>query len=437
MKRFVTGAVAGVAAAALMVGCADQIQQLEPKLELKKAAEDLGAADKLGFTIKAGGNVDDLIALAKKESGEEGFTDEDADILRKIYNSSFTVAWDKAAEGVNDDKALINATIDGLTGAEIRVVDQIAYIKVPVKEIAAKFGAPAAEIDELSAEIGGEIPGVDKLIDGGWVSIAASDVEKFTKELGGAAATTPTTQEESEKLAAEFKTSAENLLTGADVVRDANDETHLTVTSSTVKAHAEAKRLVEAIEKLATKDQGEILKGAVGDSFDTPPADKPIVIDLWIDNGKFKAFEVNFLQFVEGNTGRASVRVEISTSTEITAPEGATKLDVAPIFEAISQAGAGLVGAGGLGSEGTGTGTGGDAKVWAELVGQQAVLSALAEGGKPAKYLKEAAEETAFGDIKIKVVRNGVAQVNSGGSVACVTVPASTSGKPKVVAAAC
>lgn len=432
MKRFVAGAVAGVAIAALTVGCANQIQQLEPKLELKKAAEDLGAADKLGFTIKAGGSVDDLIALAKKESGEEGFTDEDADILRKIYNSSFTVAWDKAAEGVNDDKALINATIDGLTGAEIRVVDQVAYIKVPVKEIAAKFGAPAAEIDEMAAEIGGEIPGVDKLIDGGWVSIAAADVEKFTKELGAGAAT-PTNQEESEKLAAEFKTSAENLLNGADVVRDANDETHLTVTSSTVKAHAEAKRLVEAIEKLATKEQGEILKEAVGDSFGTPPADKPIVLDLWIDNGKFKAFEINFLQFVEGNTGRASLRVEISTSTEITAPEGATKLDIAPIFEAISQAGAGLAGAG-LGSEGAG---GGDAKVWAELVGQQAVLTALTEGGKPAKYLQEAADETAFGGIKIKVVRNGVAQVTSGTSVACVTVPASTSGKPKVVAAAC
>jgi hypothetical protein len=433
MKRFVAGAVAGVAVAALTVGCANQIQQLEPKLELKKAAEDLGAAEKLGFTLKAGGSVDDLIAVAKKESGEDGFTDEDADILRKIYNSSFTVAWDKAAEGVNDDKALINATIDGITGAEIRVVDQVAYIKVPVKEIAAKFGAPADEIDQMASEVGGEIPGVDKLINGGWVSIAASDVEEFTKELGAGAAT-PTTQEESEKLAAEFKTSAENLLNGADVVRDANDKTHLTVTSSTVKAHAEAKRLVEAIEKLATKDQREILKEGVGDSLDKAPADKPIVLDLWVDNGKFKAFEVNFLQFVEGATGRASLRVEISTSTEITAPEGATKLDLAPIFEAISQAGAGL---GGLEGAGVGETSGGDAKVWAELVGQQAVLSALADGGKPAKYLKQAAEESSFGSIKVKVVRTGVAQVDSGTGVACVTVPATTSGKPKVVEGAC
>ncbi|BEL07162.1 hypothetical protein Q0Z83_053530 [Actinoplanes sichuanensis] len=431
MKRFVAGAVASITALTLTVGCANQIQQLEPKLELKKAAEDLGAAEKVGFTIKAGGSVDDLIAVAKKESAgdEEPFTDEDADILRKLYNSSFTVAWDKAGEGVTDDKALINATIDGVTGAEVRVVDQVAYLKIPVKDLATKFGATAADVDEMAAEASAEVPGVEKLVEGGWVSIAAADLEKFTSEAGFNVTPSASSQAENDKVAAELKTSAENLLNGADVVRDAADSTHLTVTTTTTKAFAEVKRFVEALEKIATKDQASILDEAIGSELDTPPAEKPIVLDLWIDNGKFKAFEVNYLQFVDGATGRASVRVEISTGAEITAPTDATKLDLAPIFEAF----------GGLGGAGLGTGGegGNDAKVWAELVGQQAVLSALAQGGKPAKYLKQAADETAFGDIKIKVVRTGVAQVNSGASVACVTVPATTSGKPKVVEAAC
>jgi hypothetical protein len=431
MKRFVAGAVAGVATLALTVGCANQIQQLEPKLELKKAAEDLGAAEKVGFTLKAGGSVDDLIAVAKKEAtAEEGFTDEDADILRKLYNSSFTLAWDKAGEGVDDDKALINATIDGVTGAEIRVVDRVAYIKVPVKDLATKFGATAAEVDEVAAQAGANIPGVDKLINGDWVSIAASDIEELTKKAGIQASAA--SQTDNDKIVAELKTSAENLLDGADVVRDAADQTHLTVTTSTTKAFTEAKRFVEALQKIAPKEQASILDEALGSELDKPPAEKPIVLDLWIDNGKFKAFEINFLQFVEGATGRASVRVEISTGVEITAPGEATKLDLGPILEAFT----GLVGAGGPGVPSGGAG-GSDAKVWAELVGQQAVLSALTEGGKPAAYLKKAAEETAFGDIKIKVVRSGAAQVNSGSSVACVTVPATTSGKPKVVEAAC
>jgi hypothetical protein len=429
MKRFVAAAVAGVTALTLTVGCANQLQQLEPKLELKKAAENLGAASSTGFTIRPGGSVDDLIALAKKESGSEGFTDEDADILRKLYNSSFTVAWDKAGEGVKDDKGLINATVDGVTGAEIRVVDQVAYVKIPVRELAAKFGAPASEVDEIAKEAGAEIPGIDKLIEGGWVSISMTDLEEISKKAGVEAS--PASQEDSDKIVAELKTSAQNLLDGADVVRDEKDKTHLVVTTSTTKAHAEAKRFVEALEKIATKEQASILDEAIGTELDKAPADKPIVLDLWVDNGKFKAFEINLLQFVEGNTGRASVRVDIAASADIVAPSDATKLDLAPIFDALGA---------GLGGTGTGSGSGlggGEAKTWAELVGQQAIVSALGKGGKPSKYLKQAAEEMAFSGVEIKVVRTGVAEVTSGSSVACVTVPATTSGDPKVVDGPC
>lgn len=430
MKRFLAGAVAGTAVLALSVGCANQYQQLEPKLELKKAAESLGAAGGTGFTVKAGGSVDDLIALAKKDSGTgaDAFTDEDADILRKLYNSSFTVAWDKAGESVTDDKALINATIDGVTGLEMRVVDQVIYVKVPVKDLATKFGATTAEVDEIAQGLGKEMPGLDNLIDGGWVSISAADLEKISKESGAPAS--PTNTAESDRIAEELKISAENLLQDAEVVRDANDKTHLIVTTTTVKAHTEAKRFIEAAKKVATKEHAEVLDEAIGSELGKVPADKPIVMDLWIDNGNFKAFEINLLQFVEGNTGRASVRVEVAGKTDIAAPAGATKLDLAPIFEAIAGGGAGAVGAG------SGSG-GGDAKTWADLVGRQAVLLAVTEGGKPSAHLKAAAAEMALPSITVKVVRTGVAQVTSGSSVACVTVPATTSGEPKVVAAAC
>ncbi|MDI6102419.1 hypothetical protein QLQ12_27750 [Actinoplanes sp. NEAU-A12] len=427
MKRFLAGAVAGATVLALSAGCANQIQQLEPKLELKKAAEDLGAASRTGFTIKAGGSVDDLIALAKKEAGtgKDAFTDSDADILRKLYNSSFTAAWDKAGEGVADDKGLFNATIDGVTGLEVRVVDQVTYVKVPVKELATKFGATTAEIDEISGELGSQMPGLDKLVEGGWVSVAAADLEKITKEAG--VPVSPPGQEDNDKIVAELKTSAENLLQGADVARDAQDQTHLVVTTTTVKAHTEAKRFLEAAKKIIAKEQSTILDEATGDVLGEAPADKPIVLDLWIDNGKFKAFEMNLLQFVEGNTGRASIRVEIGAGADITAPAGATKLDLTPFLAALGAAG-----------RGTGSGSGGgEAKTWAEMVGQQTVRIAETQGGKPATHLKKVADEMALPGVTVKVVRSGVAQVTAGSSVACVTVPATASGEPKVAAGAC
>ncbi|WP_430787329.1 hypothetical protein [Actinoplanes sp. G11-F43] len=427
MKRFLAGTLAGVTALAVTAGCANQFQQLEPKLELRQAAEKLGATGKSGFTVKAGGNVDDLIALAKKD--DSTFSEDDAEILRKLYNSSFTIAWDKAGEGVADDKALINATVDGVTGAEVRVVDQIAYVKVPVNDLVTKFGGTQADVDQVAKEMGTAIPGIDTLIAGGWVSVDAKELQKFAETTTGVAPSAAAADaEQSEKLAAELKTSATNLLEGAEIVRDEKDKTHLVATTSTVKAWTEGKRFIEAAAKLAGEGTGSMLNETLGSELEKAPADKPIVLDLWVDNGTFKAFEIDFLQFVEGSTGRATLRVDVAEGADIAAPGDATKLDVTKIIESIGAA------AGGGAPTGLG---GGDAKTWADLLGSQVVLKALTDGGKPQAHLKDVAAEMDIPGVTVKVVGARKAQVTSGSSVVCLTVPASTSGDAKVVDGTC
>ncbi len=428
MKRFLAGTLAGATTLALAVGCAKQIEQLEPKLEIKKAAAALSATGKAGFTLKVGGNVDDLIAFAKKDSGtgEGAFTDDDADILRKLYNSSFTIAWDKAGEGVTDDRASVSAVFDGVTGTELRIVDQVAYVKAPVGELAAKFGASKSDIDSMRKEMAPTIDGVDALFDGGWVSVSMADAQKLS---GGATGVAPSTDPaQNEKLAAEVKTSAENLFQSADVVRDSKDKTHLVVTTTTVKAYEQAKRLMQAMEKIGGKSASGVLDGALGSELEKPPADKPVVFDLWVDNGEFRAFEINLLQFADGATGRAALRVELSSGVEIAAPEGAKKIDLTKIFGSL----------GALGGDELGAPTSaGNAKQWAEMIGSQAMLAALGDGDKPAAHLKEAATALPIPGVTVKIVRSGVAQVTMGKDVACVTVPSSATGEPKVVAHAC
>ncbi|GAA0428927.1 hypothetical protein Aca07nite_37090 [Actinoplanes capillaceus] len=425
MKRFLAGAVAGVTALTLTVGCANQFQQLEPKLELKKAAENLGAAGKAGFTLKAGGSIDDVIAVIKKESTD--FTAEDEEIFRKIYNSSVSLAWDKAGESVTDDRVMMTANIDGVTGLDVRTVDEVLYVRAPITELASKFGATSADIAEMRSGMSAEVPSLAPLFDGEWVSVAATDLKKLGEQFGGATAAAANQQEQSEKLAAELKTSAENLLESADVVRDEQDKKHLIVTTSTAKATVEAKRLAEAAFKIISPEAAAEAAESLQKEIDkNAPADKPIVLDIWVDNGKFTAFEINYLQFVEGATGRGTVRIEIADSVDITAPSGAQKLDVAPLFEALAGA-----------ASGGGTAGAGAAENWAELLGQQAVLSALTEQGKPADHLKKAAKQMAIPGVKVQIVRKGVAQVTSGTSVACVTVPATTRGEPKVKVGAC
>lgn len=321
-KRLMAGALAGVTTLTVIGGCAaQQIKALEPKLELRAAAQQLAAAQQVGFTLKVSGNADDLIAAVKLQakqdkSADAGLTADDTTALRQLFTSSLTIAYDKAGTGAQDDRSMIAATVDGVTGTEIRYLDGLLYARVPVADLATKFGATAAEVKSLSAEAVGQLPGVDALFAGKWVSIDGKEITK----LASAGTGLPTQDLEQKKAVKELTTSATNLLEGASIVRDSADSKHLIVTSSTAKGYAEARRFAAAVnEDLASE-------------FAEAPKDRPIVLDLWIDDGKLTAAEVNLLQFVDGATGRVAARIEVTTGAPITAPEGATKIDIAGVF---------------------------------------------------------------------------------------------------------
>lgn len=296
------GVIAGVTTLTVLGGCAaQQLQALEPKIELRNAAQQLAEAKQSGFTLKLTGKPADLVAAV----GEP----DDAEAVGQLFNSSITMAADKGGDGEADDKSSIAINVDGVAGTEIRFVDGSLYLKAPVKELAAKFGAGPADIKELS----GGASEFDALISGQWVSID-------TKQLPGAGATAKPDAEQ-KKILAEVTASATNLLEGAEVVRDSADDKHLIVTSSTAKGYAEAKRLVTAVEpSLASELPAD------------PKKDQPVVVDLWLDNGKFTAAEVDVLQFVEGAQGRVAARLEFTGGAPITAPTGATKIDLSGLL---------------------------------------------------------------------------------------------------------
>jgi len=269
-KRLLAGVTAGVAGLALVGACAKQVQRLEPGLELRAAAQHLGAAKQAGFTLKFTGSADDLIAAAKQQaakdkSGDDSFSDDDARSLRTFLNSSITVAYDQAGPGADDDRMQLAATVDGVAGTELRVVDKTLFVKAPVTELAQKFGASAADVSSTRKEATGESPSFGAFFDGRWVSLDM----KSASGLPGQAFGLPTENVDSAKTVAELKTSANNLFKGATITRDATDPKHLVVTSSTTKAYAELKRLVTAVSGPKNSE--------LTDQFGDAPKDRPIV----------------------------------------------------------------------------------------------------------------------------------------------------------------
>jgi len=410
MKRFLVGAAAGVTALALVGGCAEQIKRLEPALEVRAAAQHLAAAKQAGFTLKVTGSADDLIRglkqqAAKDFSGDGAWTADDTNSLRTLLNSSVTVAYDQAGTRADDDRILMSATVDGIEGTELRVVGQTLYAKAPMTELAKKFGAGVDDVSLMRNEATAITPTLGALFDGGWVSLDLKDAAS----LPGAGLGLPVQDADAAKTLTELKTSASNLFAGATIVRDTADPKHLIVTSSTTKAYAEMKRLVTA----ASGVQGLDLADEMGDA----PKDRPIVLDLWIDNEKLSALEVNLLQFIDGATGRAALRLDMTTGTLITAPQGALKLDPAALTAV--------------------EGGAGDATTEAEMLGWDVLDRAEEDGGKPANYLKAAIADMVGPGITAKIVRRGVAEVTVSGTKACLKLPAAYTKEPTVTQGAC
>src|SRR5689334_16437841 len=140
-NRFLAGGLAGVTALAVVAGCADTIKQVEPRLALRDAAQQLGQQRQGGFAVKFTGSVDDLIAAAKKDVD---FPADGAESIRSIFNTTLTVGYDQDAKATS-----VNATIGGVGGTEIRVVDQTLYLKAPVTELVKKFGGAPSDLDEF------------------------------------------------------------------------------------------------------------------------------------------------------------------------------------------------------------------------------------------------------------------------------------------------
>jgi len=399
--------LAGAAALALVGGCVQQVKRLEPALELRAAAEHLAAAGQVGFTLKVTGSADDLInglkqQAAKDPDGEDSWTSDDTKSLRTLLNSSVAVAYDLAGAGTDDDRMQLSATVDGVEGTELRVVDKTLYAKVPVTELAKRFGV--GDISSMRAEATASTPTLGVFFDGGWVSLDVKDAI----ELPNASLNMFSPEADTAKTLAEVKTSASNLFAGAAIVRDEADPKHLIVTTSTTKAYAEMKRLVTAVSDVNSAD----LADEVGDA----PKDRPIVLDLWIDNEKLTALEVNLLQFVDGASGRTALHLDMTTGEPITAPQGASKIDLGALNGLQSGAG--------------------NATALAEMLGYEALDLAQENEGKPADYLKEAIDDLA-GSGTTRIVRRGVAEVTVSGTKACLKLPSTYAKEPTVTPGAC
>jgi hypothetical protein len=329
MRRLLISAVAAV----LVLGaCGDDggpDPADDPKGALTSALDALNDYEGVTMTMNLDSDTGSLVALS-----EGSLTDAQA---QQILDSSLTIT-SKQAEDPADAQAEVAVNIAGNeTAVEMKMLDSTLYARADVAGIMETFGQDTAQLDAFEQQASGQ-PGFDFVgpaLDGEWIALKGFD--QAMQQFGGAQTTEPT---EAQKQALESFTSA--LKDSAEV-----SSGDLEGPGEHVVATVHLREVYENFVDLANQF------GAAG-ATPMPPAsevpDEDLRIDTWIDDGRLTQLSLDFTQFAqydgaesipEGADNLALVLGLEEFSGDVSAPEGATEVDLTQVMQGFLGAGVG------------------------------------------------------------------------------------------------
>jgi hypothetical protein len=326
---------------AACAGSSDPSAGDDSKAALTAALEALSDSQGLTLDFSLESTPDQLVALAE-DSGDE-LTEEDAD---KILNSSLSISGSEGddAEDTSDDSAQILATIAGEEDFELRVVEQVLYLRADVAGLLDTFGEDSAQVDQLITQTKGQ-PGfewVEPAVNGEWVSIA--NPEQF---MGPAASQAGAQQEQV------VNDVTKAIRDNAEVTSEGEEDegTHLVAVVP----------LRDTFEAIAD-DLGEMTGGMPG--MEVPSAtdvpDEDLTVDFWVSDGTLTQMQVDFVQIarIEGDEVPEGVEeFALQVTFEefdggIEAVADAVEIDPQAVGQALGSMMQGFGGAGGGGAGG-------------------------------------------------------------------------------------
>jgi hypothetical protein len=427
-------AVTGGAVLVLLSGTAAcGLSSVAPKVELRDALVAVADARSAAFAVSLPSSPDDVRAFLTA-SGEDSSSLDDA-MLRDLLGTELIAAYDKgeSKKKTADDAGRLQLRIDGEDYGEVRVVDEVAYLRIDVPGLSDRFPDMADDVDSFRAELqtsdlGALEAAAEAALTGEWVSVDTgkgswlAEQQKSMEDASGV----PRSDDVAQRL--------------LDVAGKALD--------SSVSVRAAGERLIATVN---TRDMytevaddlpellGEIAPGA-GKSL--PSADevpsRDVSASFWVDGGELRRVELDLAQFLEEPTGHFVIRVDTAEGQKIEAPDDAVEVDMEQL--------AGLTGVtpdqllGGLSGAGGGD-VGGSLGVEAAAaaVGVEFQAHAQYDGVPPSvEYLPMVAESFAGMTPPLELLAVGDrVQVGYDGEVACLTLGADYMTEGTVAAGPC
>jgi hypothetical protein len=350
--------LAVVTAAALALGACGNpsAPATSPKQAVSKAVGAVSSQKGVNLRISLGVTADQLMTMDKAAGGNDGFT-------RKIANTiaSATIVLDShhVGSGSRADQFDLALQVGTATPIELRYLNQTLFLHADIKTLGADIGKDTSSVNKALQSANSFVPGISALGGSGWVSAKPAALAPLLNGLKAQAPATATTP-----------AATRDLMTKLDNAFNAN----ATITSAgTHGGRAEyivALRAHDFVEAAAAALPTSML-GAAGGSTATNavnglvnkiPAGQTVVVDLWVRNNTAQEIDIDLNQFAsQGHKFGFPVplRIVIGPSAAVSAPPGATALDLSKIPQLLGGLmSGGLGGLGGSSSSGSGSSSG-------------------------------------------------------------------------------
>ncbi|MFE6287460.1 hypothetical protein [Streptomyces sp. NPDC057877] len=304
------------------------MEQLSAGQQLDQAFEKLGQEKTISFELGLDTDKKTLLALDESSDPEPGeeLPDEVADLLSGA-KVSFTVQSKKPIDesGEKDyvGMAMKVGTKDGDL-VEYRVIGDYIYVRSDTAALGKAMGAPVPSADDLPPEAGA----LKKALAGEWVKIDAEEMEKTTSELEGESGAEPepepTLDAKTQKklLAAVRSTIAREVEFKTSDGEDGSE--HITATAPFRTLISE---LLGEIRPLA-KDLPPGVELPTAKDFQDAPNTK-VSADFTLNDGELTEVYVDLSKLAENaKVKKLGLKVRLGEGETVTAPSGATELDI-------------------------------------------------------------------------------------------------------------
>jgi hypothetical protein len=297
-----------------------------PKIQLRDALGAIGEAGTASFTLSLPSSTDDVRAFITA-TGEDTASFEDS-MLEDLLGIEVFAAYDSGtSDATADDAGQFQVSIDGKDYAELRGVDEAAYLRVDVPGLTERYPAMADDVEAFRAQLdtmdlGSLEAAVGAALAGDWVSVDASEgswLAEQQKSMEDAAAP------DTEALRKRLFDLAGKALKASVTVRSAGEDD----TGQKLIATANTRDMYQAVEDDLPELAAEF---APAGEEQLPPASEVPSIDVsasfWIEDGDLRRVELDLAQFLDEPTGHFVIRVDTAEVKSIKAPEGAVEVDL-------------------------------------------------------------------------------------------------------------